>query len=247
MINVPRSWRHQGTRAGTVARGVAAGLLAVMCVMWGASPARADDALEARQLVEKARYTLENFLADENMEVLRDQMKKARGVLIVPQLLKGAFIIGASGGSGVFLARDERSGRWSDPAFYTLGGVSFGLQAGAEAVEVVLLAMSERGVSALLNSNFKLGADVSVAVGPMGAGIGGATAALSADIIAFSRAKGLYGGISLDGSVVAVRDDWNHAYYGKSVTPSDILVRREIGNPESSGLINAVTRAVSAR
>ncbi len=246
MMKAQRSWL--GRRAGTfaVSRGVAVGLLAAAFLLGGIRPSAADDALEAKQLVEKARYTLENFLADPNMGALRDMMKQAKGVFISPQLLKGAFIIGGQGGSGVFLVRDEKSGKWSDPAFYTLGGVSFGLQAGGEAAEVVLVVMSERGVSTMLRSNFKLGADASVAAGPVGAGVGGATAELSADIVAFTRAKGLYGGISLEGSVVAVRDKWNNAYYRKTVTPTDILVHRQVRNPESAGLIQAITKAVSA-
>jgi lipid-binding SYLF domain-containing protein len=121
------------------------------------------------------------------------------------------------------------------------------LQAGGEASEVVLLVMTERGVSAMLGNNFKLGADASIAVGPIGVGAGGATAALSADIISFSRAQGLYGGISVDGSVIAVRNEWNSAYYGKSVTPTDILVRGAVNNAHSAPLIAAVTKISSPR
>ncbi len=207
-----------------------------------AMAAAADDAVEARQLAEKARFTLENFRADPNMGAFRDLVKKAKGVFIAPQLLRGAYVVGASGGSGVFLARSEKDGTWGGPTFHTLGGVSFGLQIGAEASEVVLLAMTERGVNAMLENNIKLGADAGIAVGPVGAGVSGATANLSADIIAFSRSKGLYGGVSLQGAIVGVRDAWNRAYYGKAVTPADVLVRREVRNPEASGLIEALTK-----
>jgi lipid-binding SYLF domain-containing protein len=147
----------------------------------------------------------------------------------------------------VLLARDDTTKTWSGPAFYTIGSVSFGLQIGGEASEVVLLAMTERGVSAMLGSTVKLGADASVAVGPVGAGASAATAALSADILAFSRAKGLYGGISVDGAVIAVRSDWNRAYYGKDVEPADILVRRTVSTPHAAGLIAAVTKASGMR
>lgn len=94
------------------------------------SRAIADDALEAAQLIEKARLTFESFMTVEEMQGFRDLMKSARGVFIMPQVLKGAFILGASGGSGVFLAYDSQTGRWSDPAFYTMGEVSLGLQIG---------------------------------------------------------------------------------------------------------------------
>ncbi|HSF31646.1 MAG TPA: lipid-binding SYLF domain-containing protein [Candidatus Tectomicrobia bacterium] len=240
-------WWGDGGRTCVVPWGVAAILILIGYLSATMQPAAADDALEARQLVERAQLTIESFAADANMGAVRDLLSKARGVFIAPQVLRGAFVIGASGGSGVFLARDDKARQWSEPAFYTVGGVSFGLQAGGEASEVVLLVMSERGVSALQGSNIKLGADASIAVGPVGAGVAGATAALSADIISFSRAKGLYGGISLDGSVVAVRDSWNSAYYGKSVTPTDILVRRTVSNPQSASLIAAVAKVSSPR
>ena len=234
-------------RSNVVARGVLGFCLSLALLVTATPPLAADDALDARQLVEKAQLTIQSFMADNEIEAIRDLMTKARGVYIAPQVLKGAFIVGASGGSGVFLARDDLGKPWSEPAFYTIGSVSFGLQIGGEASEVVLLAMTERGVSAMLGSTFKLGADASVAVGPVGAGASAATAALSADIIAFSRAKGLYGGISVDGAVIAVRSDWNHAYYGKNVEPPDILVRRTVSNPHAAGLIAAVTKASGKR
>jgi lipid-binding SYLF domain-containing protein len=107
--------------------------------------------------------------------------------------------------------------------------------------------MTDRGVSAMLGNNIKLGADASVAVGPVGAGVSGATAALSADIISFSRAKGLYGGISVDGSVIAVREALNSAYYGQSVQPADILIRRTVSNPHAAGLIATVAKAATTK
>jgi lipid-binding SYLF domain-containing protein len=230
-----------------MARGLLAFALALMWVVTATLPVAADDALDARQLVEKSQLTIESFMADTEIESIRNLMTKARGVFIAPQVLKGAFIIGASGGSGVFLAREDPVKPWSGPAFYTIGSVSFGLQIGGEASEVVLLAMTERGVSSMLSSTVKLGADASVAAGPVGAGASAATAVLSADILAFSRAKGLYGGISLDGAVIGVRSDWNSAYYGKPVEPADILVRRTVSNPHADGLIAAVTKAAGKR
>jgi SH3 domain-containing YSC84-like protein 1 len=239
----------QGRTAHTsvVARGLTALFLAMMLIVIGGQPSAADDLLDAKHLVERAQLTIESFMADTNIQTIRDLMRDAKGVFIAPQVLKGAFIVGASGGSGVFLARADNTQKWSGPAFYTIGSVSFGLQIGGEAAEIVLLAMSDRGVSALLGSTVKLGADASVAAGPFGAGVGGATAALSADIISFARAKGAFGGISVDGAVVAVRGDWNDAYYGKNVSPSDILIQRTVSNPHAAGLIAAVTKASSMK
>ncbi|HWT81662.1 MAG TPA: lipid-binding SYLF domain-containing protein, partial [Candidatus Methylomirabilis sp.] len=123
-----------------------------------------------------------------------------------------------------------------------IGEVSFGLQIGGEASEIILVAMTERGVSALLSASTKLGANTSIAVGPVGAGAAAATQNLSADIISFGRAKGLYAGISVDGAIVGVRGSLNKGYYGKEVTPTDILIKRKVRNPKSKGLIDAVSK-----
>ena len=205
--------------------------------------ALADDKLESAQLVEKARITLDSFLHDKNMGAFRDLLKKAEGVMIAPDLLKGAFIVGASGGNAVFLARDHKTGQWSEPAFYTIGEASFGLQIGGDASEVVLVALSQRGVTSLLSTSAKLGGDVSVAAGPVGAGAEAATANLSGDIISYSRAKGIYAGVSVEGAVVATRGALNKAYYKKDVTPTDILIRRTVSNKGAAGLLQAVAKA----
>jgi len=207
----------------------------------------ADDAMEASHLVEKARLTFQNFMTVDEMEGFRDLMKSARGVFITPQILKAAFIFGASGGSGVFLAYDSTTGRWSDPAFYTMGEVSFGLQIGGQSSEIILLAMTTRGISAFMSTSLKLGADASIAAGPVGMGAEAATANLSADILSFSRNKGIYGGISLEGAVIATRNSMNQAFYGKPITPTDILILHSVSNPQTAELVNAVTQASLAR
>jgi lipid-binding SYLF domain-containing protein len=205
-------------------------------------PLLADDALNARQLVEKAKLTLDSFATARETEGFRSLMKDAKGVFVSPQVLKGAFVFGASGGSGVFLVRDKKGRGWSGPAFYTVGEASFGFQIGGQASEVVLLAMTERGVTALLASSVKLGGDVGVAVGPLGAGVDASTANLSADIVSFSRSKGLYGGVSLEGAVVATRDGLNEAYYGKKVTPTEILIQKMVRNPQADGLVESLNK-----
>jgi SH3 domain-containing YSC84-like protein 1 len=219
---------------------------ATMTLLLGSS-AWADDAMDARQLVEKAKLTVEQFQTDPNMGSLRDLAKKAKGMLILPQMIRAAFIVGGSGGSGVLVARDEKAGQWRGPAFYTLGGASFGFQAGADAAEVIILAMTERGVTKLLSPQVKLGADISVAAGPVGGGAAAATAGLSADLISYSMAKGLYGGFSVDGSVAGVREALNHAYYGKPVSPTDILIKGAVKNPQAAPLIGAVAKLGGGR
>ena len=215
-------------------------VLSIVMTSFPVPTSAADDKMQAEQLVEKARMAFDSMVADPNLEALVDLLKRGRGVFICPALLKGAFIVGVSGGSGVFLARGEKT--WYGPAFYTIGGASFGLQIGGQSSEVVLVAMTDRGVMSLLSTSAKLGADAGIAVGPVGIGAAAATANLSADIISFSRAKGLYGGVSLDGAVIAVRDSLNDAYYGKRVKPMDILIRHDVTNPQAAGLIRGVEK-----
>ena len=202
-------------------------ILAAILLVAAAPGARAADKEDAQGIVDNARVTLGGFMKDKDYAWLRQNIKKAKGVLIYPQVLKAGFILGGSGGTGVLLTRDSKTGEWSDPAFYTLGSVSFGLQIGGEAAEVVMLVMSQKGVDSLLTSKFKLGGDTSVALGPVGTG---AKADVTADFISFAKSKGLYAGLNLDGSYVDVRDSLNKAYYGKEATPADIIVKHSVRN-----------------
>jgi lipid-binding SYLF domain-containing protein len=220
----------------------------VVALALGPSSAWAVEEREPRDLIDRARMTLENFIADPNMTWFRDHVGDSKGLFIVPQYLKGAFFFGAAGGSGIFVARDDKTGSWSEPAFFTMGAGSFGLQFGAEAAEVVLVILSQKGAESLLVGNFKLGADGSVAVGPVGAGVAGATTPnLSADILSFVRAKGLFAGVSLEGAVLSAKDEWNSAYYGKPVTPTDIIIRRAVQNPYSERLRAVIVKAVNGK
>jgi len=217
----------------------------------GASPASGDsakDARDAQQLVERAKLTVDNFAADGTVgKPVRDLLKNAKGVYIAPEVLRGAFVVGASGGSGVLLVRGDK-GQWNGPAFYTIGQASFGLQAGADKSEVVLLIMSDRGVSAMLSNSIKLGADASVAAGPVGAGATAATANVSADILSFVRAKGLYAGASLEGAVMAKRDGMNEAYYNNNdVTTTTILMKGTPQNQQAAPLKTEVSKLAAEK
>ena len=217
-------------------------VLALVAFSWG--PAAGEDYSKQQALVEKAKLTFEKFVADPNVGWGPAQAKNVKGVLIVPQLLRGAFIFGGAGGSGVFLMRDAKTGKWSDPAFYTMGSASFGLQIGADASELVLLVMTTQGAETFLTTSFKLGGDVSIAAGPVGAGAKGQTTFQSADILAYSLSKGVFAGISLEGAGVAVSGGSNQAYYGKDTRPSDILVTRTAKNPKAEELVAVVAKAM---
>jgi lipid-binding SYLF domain-containing protein len=187
---------------------------------------------EQQAMVDKAEGVLKNFAADPDLPWIRENAQKSYGMLILPNLVKGGFIFGGSGGSGVMMARDDDQADWSPPAFYTMASVTFGLQIGGEVSEIILLAVTKKGRDAFLTNEFKLGADVSVAAGPTGVGAKGQTA----DIFAFSRTKGLFAGLNLEGAVIAPRDSWNEAYYGATVAPSEILLKRTVSNDGAENL-----------
>ena len=197
-------------------------------------PGRADDANDARAVVDQAEVTLKNFLSDPDMKWFAAHLENAKGIYIIPKLLKGALIFGVEGGNGLVLARDEQSGAWSEPVFYETSAASFGLQAGAQTSEAIVLIMTQKGVDSLLANKLTLGADGSVAIGPKGMG---ADTNIKADFVTFTRAKGLYAGVSFDGASIRTRDDLNAAYFGENVRPADIIIAHKAKpNPHSKEL-----------
>jgi len=161
------------------------------------------------------------------MQWLRDNLGRAKAVMIAPEMRKAAFVVGGSGGRAVLLARDPNTGEWSGPAFYTIANASLGIQAGVEKSEVVMLVMTDNGLTSLLKTQAKLGGDISIAVGPVGSG---AERGITTDVVSFSRSKGIYGGLNLNGTIVKVSDERNHKYYGQKASPTDILVRHTAAN-----------------
>ena len=183
---------------------------------------------EQTDLLNRAAQTVEHMKVDPAFERARSMMKDAKGVLVFPSLVRGGFIFGAEGGNGVMMANN--GGTWSEPAFYTMGSASFGLQAGLEQTEVVMLIMSDRALEALTRAEFKFGAGASLTLVDLSAGASANTAPnLSGDIIVWTSGRGLYGGLTLNGSVVKARDEWNTAYYGRPVQVSEILANRVMG------------------
>ena len=181
---------------------------------------RTKEAREAQDLVERSRMTLDSSLADPTIEEsVRLPLRRARAVVIFPQVLKGAFLVGAASGNGAVLARDGQNG-WSGPAFSPLGEVSCRFQAGGEASEILLVALTDRGVAAFQSTSAKLGADVGIAAGPVGVGAAAATENLSADVVSYVRNKGLYAGVSLSGALLAVRQALKQTNDGRPVSPA---------------------------
>lgn len=222
--------KRNGSKAGLYVMGM---MTVLALLITETASVRAEDKTDAQGIVDKAKVTFDAFMRDKDYTWLQENIKNAKGILIYPQVLKGGFILGGSGGTGVFLAKDAKTGDWSQPAFYTMGAISFGLQIGGEAAETVILAMTQKAVDALYTSSVKLGGDTSVALGPVGAG---AKSNVMVDFIAFSKSKGAYIGLNLEGSVVGVRDSLNKAYYGKDVNPVQIIVEKKVSNKGAAQL-----------
>src|SRR5512139_466819 len=209
-----------------------------------AAPAMAGaGASEAQGIVDKARVTFDDFMNDQSYTWLHENLKNAKGLLIFPQVLKAGFVLGGSGGTGVLVLRNEKTCDWSEPAFYTIGSVTFGLQIGGEAAEVIMMVMSQKAVDSLLASSFKLGGDASIALGAIGQG---AKSNITADFISFAKTKGLYAGLNLEGSVVKVRYILNSDYYGRDVRPADIIVKDDVKNEGAQDLLVTLKKASAA-
>jgi lipid-binding SYLF domain-containing protein len=201
-----------------------------------AAPRAAHASNEQQALVDRATLTVNEFMRDQHAADVRAVIKRARAVMVFPRIFRGGFILGGEGGSGVLLARDG-AGNWSSPAFYGIGSGSIGLQAGVQDSQMMLFIMNDRALNAVLQSQFKFGADASIAIATIGAGIeGSTTAALRADIVSVSRSRGLFAGVSLSGSLLSRRNEDNAAYFGRQVSSEDIVLRMEVHNPGADNL-----------
>ncbi|HKY71715.1 MAG TPA: lipid-binding SYLF domain-containing protein [Nitrospira sp.] len=228
-------------RVPPIASSCMIGVVMGMASLFYASPAQTTEAAAQQQLVDKAQLTLEAFANEPQLkDSLKELSKEARALFIIPQFLRGAFIFGGAGGSGVLIARDEKSGKWGDPVFYNIGSASFGAQIGADVSEMVLVVRTRKGLEEFFTNDFKLGANAGMATGPVGAGM--SAQGIAADIISYARQKGAFAGMAVDGAFVSVSNDSNKAYYGKAVRPTDIIVKKDIGNPKSLQLRAAADR-----
>ena len=191
---------------------------------------------EPDRLVADAQKAFSDFLRDPDQTWVQENLGRAKAVLIAPELVKAGFIFGGSGGRAVLVAKE--GGTWAGPAFYDLATASVGFQAGLEVSQALIMVMTDKGLNSLMSTSFKIGGDASIAAGPVGAG---AKSTVTADLISFTRSKGVYGGLNLDGTVVYANTKWNDAYYGGSnILPPDILIRRTARSAKSNALLTQV-------
>jgi len=200
---------------------------------------------EVADRVVSAAVVLKEIMDTPDKSIPQDLLDRCQCVAVIPSMKKGAFFIGGNYGKGVISCRtDNGNGHWSSLSMVMVGGGSFGLQIGVQATDLVLVIMNLRGIESLLDTKFTLGGDASAAAGPVGRSTSAQTdALLKAKILAYSRSKGIFAGLSLKGEVVRADRDANYVLYKKQVAPRDILFRRTEDNPRDvTILIDQLTK-----
>ncbi len=226
--------------------GAAAALCALALTACLPHTARAANAQDQQDLVDRATLAVGEVLSDREGEEARELLPGSRAVMICPRVFRAGFVFGGEGGGCVLVARGGQ-GTWSSPAFYRMGGGSFGLQVGIQDAEIVMMIRTDQGLRAVMDSQFRIGADASVALVTVGGGVEGATSvALNADIVAFARTRGLFAGVSLQGSVMSSDSEGDEVYYGQPVGPIDIVRAMRVNNPGADPLRAALMRAGNA-
>ncbi len=194
--------------------------------------------------LQKATNVMNEIMSTPDKGIPHDLLDKAVCVGIVPSEVKFAFVFGGSYGRGVLVCRKGGNGQWDAPSMFTMGGASVGFQIGGEATDVVFLVMNPEGMKKLVQDSVKLGAELSVAAGPVGRSADGATdAQLHAEILSYSRSRGLFAGASLDGAVYKQDEDDNQKVYGRKVTAKEILIDGTVPTPRAAeGLDGTLTK-----
>lgn len=229
----------------TRTRRALAGPACALCflILLAAAPGRAaaGDGPDPQALVDRAARVMERF--DGRFKPFWSKEKaRATAVLVVPRLVRAGAGFGGGGGSGVLLVRDPETGAWSEPAFYNLAAVSLLVQAGADVTDLVMVVRTAKGARSFRTFSFKLGGDVRATAAIWGIGSSSASSMTGrgSDIVGFEYGKGLYLGLTLEGTFVSVSKKNNRAYYGQGVNPADILSPGPVRNPGSRELIEAV-------
>ena len=215
---------------------IARALLAAACLapFAGARPARAQ--ADQQALVDRATLAVQEIMGAKDGLDAQSLIRRARGVIVCPRIFRAGFLIGGSGGYCVLSARDGRGG-WSSPAFYDVGSGSIGLQAGVQDAEVLMLILTDKGLGAVLDSQFKFGGDASASIGTLGNFIQGATTAnVGADIVVTGKTRGLFAGLTLEGSLLSTYTDYDAAYYGRPLAARQIVSDPAVANPGAEPL-----------
>src|SRR5207249_3031414 len=211
-----------------------------LCVAGLLSAGTARETKEAERL-ENATVAINEIMQSPDNGIPQDLLDRAVCAGIVPSEKKLAFIFGGNYGRGALVCRQGGDGAWGAPSMFTVGGGSWGLQIGGESTDIVFIVMNAGGVRKLLEHGIKLGADASVAAGPVGRTSSAATdVQMHAEILSYSRARGLFAGLSLAGALLKQDDDGNHRLYGRYITPEEILIEGKVEPPGSARSLDQI-------
>jgi len=189
---------------------------------------------EARRISDSI-IVLDEIMAAADKAVPSSILEKAVGVAVFPSLLKGGFVVGGQRGHGILSVRGKKTGQWSTPAFLTITGGSIGAQIGGQAIDLILIVNNERGLQQLVKNQFKLGAEAGVAAGPVGREAAAATdIQMRAQILSYSRARGLFAGVTLNGATIRQDRDANERFYGTAYRTGQIVFEGLAGAPPST-------------
>lgn len=196
---------------------------------------------DQERVIAQSRQVLVDMMAIQD-SIPEELLAKCQAIAIYPFVLKAGFLAGGRYGKGVVLKRDAKTGQWGPAAFSTIAGLSGGLQVGIQATDLVLLILNPKGIDSLLTSKFTLGGDIAVSVGPAGTDSEVSTDfLLKSIIVSYSRSRGLFAGVALNGSLVIPDDGANAAYYGRPVTAEDILLSNKVAiKPSTAELIATI-------
>lgn len=204
-----------------------------------ATPSSSDSSPQ-QKIIDRAALAVDRMRASGQFPKLDELLRKARGVMVFPRLIKAGIIVGGEGGNGVLLSKDD-SGRWSAPAFYSLGAGSLGAQIGYQEATVLLFFMTDSALVSAINQGVTLGTDTAVAAGTMGDSGQASGKSAAKDIVQLVDVGGLFAGVSLDGTVVGSRQEFNRAYYGPEATTYAIVMERKLAAPNAARLHAALT------
>ncbi|MGH9340814.1 MAG: lipid-binding SYLF domain-containing protein [Acidobacteriota bacterium] len=226
-------------------RSLAILLFLLMAAFVPATPAA--DVEDERERAQKAADVLVEIMDVPEKGIPKDLLERAHAIAVIPHVVKGALGLGGRYGKGLIASRDSQ-GNWTAPSFVSIGGGSVGFQIGVSATDLVLVFTNEDGLKPLLKGKVTLGADASVAAGPVGRTAQGSTdITLNSSIYSYSRAKGLFAGVALDGAAITIDDSANEKVYGSGVSGTDILVDKKVSSqPTVQPFLQALNRVVPA-
>jgi len=218
-------------------------ILALTIVSMSVFPTQKTKANDPQKLIEDAAALAKSLLTDPKWSAYRPHFRQAKGVILAPDVIRAGLVVGGSGGQCIVVARKKNVEGWSSPSFCAIGEATIGLQIGFEKLEVMLLIMNEKALTRIASGTAILGGEAGISVGLIGSTVETATTPtmdFNAELLAFARGQGLYGGVTLDGGYIGPDNTYNHAYYGQKVAAKEILFQHKVNSPHANMLHDAL-------